>query len=551
MGSQPPHGLSFGSKLTGLMALFVIAMVVVLFTAVRHATGRAAHARFVSESKDTMDGLSASIDNRIAEVQVDVRAAALDPIFRAQMSRLRQSDTDFGLGSESDSAEALADVHQILTSADIPYFARYDLFGVLDPRGRLVMVRGNPQLFGTNLSDLPLVAAARGAGGAAYGFFSGGAREPKLLGAEPSEAYLVLAQMVVAGGQTIGFVLVGERFSARIMPELVRISHSEPGIRIGDFVWLKRSSLTPQIRQAPLESGDESYVDHNGKRYLMVGFSAGDKGKISSEPRATIFFLRDISEEVQSLLSGVSWELLVLGTPIVLLMLAGSIWLARRMAAPLGQLTQEVEKVKAGNFSARMPLASSDEIGVLARAFNEMMEGLCAIRIDPLTGLYSEQYLRDTLGFEMMHSRASGKPLALLCIHIHGFEQIMEKHGEESARAVLLEAAQRLSGCKRQGDVLVRTQEDEFFCMLPEAGSDEALRTAESMVSELGSARVNPAGAELSLPICVGIAVLNQFIFDVEGFLTAARAAQKDANRQGAGKLTYALGSAEASAALH
>jgi class 3 adenylate cyclase len=50
--------------------------------------------------------------------------------------------------------------------------------------------------------------------------------------------------------------------------------------------------------------------------------------------------------------------------------------LTRSVLAPVSELAEATQRVKGGDFSARVPVASGDEIGQLARSFNEMLTGL-------------------------------------------------------------------------------------------------------------------------------------------------------------------------------
>src|SRR3954471_5623470 len=53
-----------------------------------------------------------------------------------------------------------------------------------------------------------------------------------------------------------------------------------------------------------------------------------------------------------------------------------TVLLTRSVLAPVRELVDATQRVKAGDFSARVPVTSGDEIGQLARSFNEMLTGL-------------------------------------------------------------------------------------------------------------------------------------------------------------------------------
>ena len=80
--------------------------------------------------------------------------------------------------------------------------------------------------------------------------------------------------------------------------------------------------------------------------------------------------------ELASLRSSIRATALAVGTAGVLLALLLSFWTASRVTKPLRQLTASVRKVAGGNWQARAPIESRDEVGQLARDFNHMTEQL-------------------------------------------------------------------------------------------------------------------------------------------------------------------------------
>lgn len=64
----------------------------------------------------------------------------------------------------------------------------------------------------------------------------------------------------------------------------------------------------------------------------------------------------------------------------ILLGIGLSYWAARRLTGPVAQLARGAREVAAGNWNARVSVASRDEIGELARAFNSMTQELIGQR---------------------------------------------------------------------------------------------------------------------------------------------------------------------------
>jgi methyl-accepting chemotaxis protein len=76
----------------------------------------------------------------------------------------------------------------------------------------------------------------------------------------------------------------------------------------------------------------------------------------------------------------VTWSVgtqLAIGSLLAMLLAVGSVvWLLRSKLAPLSDLVRQAEALGAGDLSVRLNVSSNDEIGQLARAFNQMSQAL-------------------------------------------------------------------------------------------------------------------------------------------------------------------------------
>jgi methyl-accepting chemotaxis protein len=99
---------------------------------------------------------------------------------------------------------------------------------------------------------------------------------------------------------------------------------------------------------------------------VSVPFDGGPWAVVASMPKAEI--------------RAVTWAVglrLVIGSVLAMLLAVGAtVWLLRSKLAPLGDLVRQAEALGAGDLSARLNVSSHDEIGQLARAFNQMGEAL-------------------------------------------------------------------------------------------------------------------------------------------------------------------------------
>jgi len=109
------------------------------------------------------------------------------------------------------------------------------------------------------------------------------------------------------------------------------------------------------------------WADKNEEFYsVSVPFDGGPWAVVASMPKA----------EIRS----VTWDVgirLVIGSVLAMLLAVGAtVWLLRSKLAPLGDLVRQAEALGAGDLSVRLNVSSHDEIGQLARSFNQMGEAL-------------------------------------------------------------------------------------------------------------------------------------------------------------------------------
>lgn len=85
-------------------------------------------------------------------------------------------------------------------------------------------------------------------------------------------------------------------------------------------------------------------------------------------------------EEIHREIRRTRWMLILIGCSGFLLGLVGAGLLARRITEPLKTLVEGTHRISRGDFSQTIPVRSVDEIGGLARSFNEMTRDLLETR---------------------------------------------------------------------------------------------------------------------------------------------------------------------------
>ncbi len=83
-------------------------------------------------------------------------------------------------------------------------------------------------------------------------------------------------------------------------------------------------------------------------------------------------------EQVQRQIDQIRSIVIVSGFGVLLAIILVSIFISRRITYPMTQIVRGVERVRAGDLDARLSVKSNDEIGLAAKAINELVEKLKA-----------------------------------------------------------------------------------------------------------------------------------------------------------------------------
>lgn len=164
-------------------------------------------------------------------------------------------------------------------------------------------------------------------------------------------------------------------------------------------------------------------------------------------------------------------RILQLALIIVLLAVAGSTLIARRLTVPLKQLVRDARAIARGEYhSIDPPRRANNEIQTLVSAFRTMNNDLAGreqkIRYqalhDSLTGLLN----RVSMLSELEQRVETGESFMLADVNIRGFKNINDSLGPDVGDGCLTRVAQRLAALSQQG-ALARVAGDEFVLLIP------------------------------------------------------------------------------------
>lgn len=102
-------------------------------------------------------------------------------------------------------------------------------------------------------------------------------------------------------------------------------------------------------------------------------------------------------------------------------------------------------------------------------------------RRDALTGAYNRRHLGEQLEYQMAVFLRNRQPFSLVLIDIDHFKRINDQHGHDVGDLVLKGATQVMTQALREVDIFGRWGGEEFLCILPHTGRDDAIRCAERL----------------------------------------------------------------------
>ncbi|OOG83018.1 methyl-accepting chemotaxis protein [Pseudomonas sp. A25(2017)] len=211
--------------------------------------------------------------------------------------------------------------------------------------------------------------------------------------------------------------------------------------------------------------GKGAFWDDTAEAFYSVAapFEGGPWAVVASMPKTEI--------------RAVTWSVgtqLAIGSLLAMLLAVGSaMWLLRSKLAPLGDLVRQAEALGAGDLSVRLNVSSHDEIGQLARAFNQMSQALSTM----------VEHIRKAS--QEVNSRAQ----ALSGLSSGAYEGMEQQSGEITSMAGAVEefSATSLNIADNMGNTERLAQENAQQTRIGRTSMDEASSSLEQIAGALNS----------------------------------------------------------------
>ncbi|HEU4835289.1 MAG TPA: EAL domain-containing protein [Pyrinomonadaceae bacterium] len=148
---------------------------------------------------------------------------------------------------------------------------------------------------------------------------------------------------------------------------------------------------------------------------------------------------------------------------------------------------------------------------------------------DTLTGLPNRARFYDLLKLRV--SRRD-QQCAVLLLDVDRFKLVNDSLGNASADQLLIQIAQRVKTCMRQGDVLARVGGDEFAVLLDDVSGEEEASSVATRIQQALSISFNLLGQEVYTTMSIGIAFASDYE-QVSDMLRDAETAMHQAKARG------------------
>ena len=224
--------------------------------------------------------------------------------------------------------------------------------------------------------------------------------------------------------------------------------------------------------------------------------------------------------------------------------------LQRSISTPIVELVAITRAIaEARDYSVRAPQHANDEIGELARSFNEMLIQIEArnhelaretekrlnrlAHFDTVTSLPNRYYFNERLADAVQRAHRFGDSLALLLIDIDNFKIVNDTLGHNVGDELLQRVAILLAQVVRSGDSICRIGGDEFAIILPTvADHEQAGRLAAKCIKAV-SGPIDINQREIYVTVSIGISLCPQDTTSASDLIKHADTAMYHAKSRG------------------
>lgn len=193
---------------------------------------------------------------------------------------------------------------------------------------------------------------------------------------------------------------------------------------------------------------------------------------------------------------------------------AAGVFLVRGIIAPLKKMMASVRQISRGDLDVRVEVSARDELGQLARYFNEMTTELKKSRraleelalTDPLTGLYNRRGFTSLMGHQLEVALRNQSKLTVVYADMDNLKALNDAHGHAFGDKALMNVANFLKGALRRSDIVARIGGDEFAIALVDHQEGDPAAVRQRLLDLIR--RHNTQERRFPAPIALSIGVI-------------------------------------------
>jgi diguanylate cyclase (GGDEF)-like protein len=233
------------------------------------------------------------------------------------------------------------------------------------------------------------------------------------------------------------------------------------------------------------------------------------------------------SEQDRRYLRAMQSSLLTGGLAAAALAVGLGLLLSAGLSRRLQALTGAIRAMHGGALHQQVPAGGSDEVAVVAKAFNEMSEELArsheelqashkkileqaaqlrelSVR-DALTQLYNRRHFDEQASTLFKQAMRHKRPLSLVIADIDYFKHINDKFSHATGDAVLRQIGEILRTHMRLSDLVARYGGEEFVLALPETAAPQARALCDKLRGLIENYPWHTLHPELRVTMSMGV----------------------------------------------
>jgi diguanylate cyclase (GGDEF)-like protein len=275
---------------------------------------------------------------------------------------------------------------------------------------------------------------------------------------------------------------------------------------------------------------------------INLRFPISHDGKILGE------FLVGLSREAlhEEFRRQLAVKLLALAAVVLFLSVAIHAVFRYRVLQPVQKLIAASQDVGRG-MHALVEVKSSDELGLLTRAFNAMAEGVKQeqdklhrqANFDTLTGLPNRLMAFDRINLEINRARRSGQRFAVFFVDLDNFKGVNDSLGHVAGDQLLVAIGLRVQAALREGDTVARLGGDEFLVLASDIASEMQVEKISERLLQAVAEPQDLNGRKVVAQCSIGVALFPDNGEDVETLVANADNAMYQAKTNHRGSFTF------------